>query len=84
MRRITVNGLMLSSTMILIAGTFVWMTKTGSDQLNAEAGQTHLLALRRVPRYITENQLRMLRAEGVLVIAAMVNNLTIILASSRP
>ena len=83
MRRITMNGLMLSSAMILTAGTFFWMTKTGSDQLNAETGQIHLLALGRVTRYITENQLWMLRAEGVLVIAAMVNNLAFILANRK-
>jgi NADH:ubiquinone oxidoreductase subunit 6 (subunit J) len=73
-RQLITRQLLIAASLILLIGTFVWLTMTGSQELNLETGQTHELTLRAVTRYLTSAQVWTLRLEGALVVLALINN----------
>jgi hypothetical protein len=75
MRQLILRQVLIGASLILLFGTFVWLTLTGSPVPNPDTGQTHLLTLRAVTRYLTNGQMWALKAEGALVVFAVLSNI---------
>ncbi len=82
-RQLILRQGLIAVSLILLFGTFVWLTLTGSPVLNPDSGQTHALTLRAVTRYLMNAQMWTLKLEAALVVFAVLNNIVFTIRSGR-